>query len=423
VYISLVSLVFSSTCQISGNKKTESLVNIAHLSHLSESLIIDNLEMTIVHIYADFPDYQWTPAPGEGFTCVDDVARSIIFYLNYYQGNHQSQILNETKKLLNFILYMQADNGLFYNFLLPDSSINKNHINSESRPDWWSWRAIWALAEAHQYYEAKDPDFAISLIASIERTLPAIDSILTKYPETREEEEGIKLPTWLPYQKAADQAAVMIHALIPYYKITENPAVKKYIQELADGLQVMQVGDSLQFPHGCFLSWRNKWHAYGNSQAHALLLAGELLEKSEYIESALKEINYFYPYLIKNQYLNEFTISRSGDGYEVLEKKSFSQIAYGIRPMVWACLKAADLTGKSNYSKLAGEITCWLFGKNVTGHSLYFPQSGRCFDGINDKDNLNKNSGAESTIEALLTLQAAEKDSIARQIIWDYYNK
>lgn len=378
--------------------------------------------MTIVHIYADYPDYQWTPAPGEGFTCVDDVARAAIFYLNFYRQNHQPKILEKSKKLLNFILFMQADNGLFYNFLLPDLSINKNHINSESRPDWWSWRAIWALAEAYKYYEEEDPEFALSLLTSIEKTFPAIDSILTKYPKTMEE-EGITLPTWLPYQKAADQAAVIIHALIPYYKITENSIVKKYIQELAEGLQVMQVGDSLKFPHGCFLSWRNKWHAYGNSQAHALLLAGELLNKEEYIKSATDEINYFYPYLIKNQFLNEFTIFRSGGGYEILEKKSFSQIAYGIRPMVWACLKAADLTGKSKYSKLAGEITCWLFGKNITGQSLYFPQSGRCFDGINDANNLNKNSGAESTIEALLTLQAAEQNSIARQIIWDYYNK
>jgi hypothetical protein len=383
-------------------------------------MILNDTEMTVVHIYADFPEYKWTPAPGEGFTCVDDVARTVAFYLDYYELSRQRELLDETKKLLNFILYMQADNGLFYNFLMADSSINKTHVNSQSRASWWTWRAIWALAEAYFYYEPKEPDFATSLLTSIEKTFPAIDSILTKYPETMTE-EGQQLPSWLPYGAAADQAAVMILALIPYNRITQENKTREYIRKLADGIMLMQAGDSLQFPYGCFLSWRNVWHAYGNSQAYALLLAGELLGNEKYIQSALQEIDHYYPYLIENQYLNNFTISKSDTGYNILEKRQFSQIAYGIRPMVWACLKATELTGENKYSRMAGEISNWLFGKNITGQPLYFPQSGRCYDGINSEASLNKNSGAESTIEALLTIVAAEQNPVSKRIIWNYF--
>jgi hypothetical protein len=40
---------------------------------------------------------------------------------------------------------------------------------------------------------------------------------------------------------------------------------------------------------------------------------------------------------------------------------------------------------------------------------MYDPKSGRTFDGIGSPEEINLNSGAESTIEALLSLQALER--------------
>jgi len=416
----IVFLSFFFFCHSCGTEKPETLVNTLHLDHLSQTLNVNKQEMMIVHIYADYPDYEWTEAPGEGFTCIDDVARAAVFTIRSFHYRNQPESTRTLQALLEFILYMQAPNGLFYNFLFPDLSINTTHRNSQSRADWWSWRAIWALAEAAEYFEKENPEFASELQKRIERTFPAIDSLLSDYPETLIE-DNIKLPRWLPYGTAADQAGVMILALIPYYRMTQNPNAKEYIQKLAAGISLMQLGDSLQFPYGSFLSWQNKWHAYGNSQAYALLEAGELLENNEFIQRALKEVKWFYPFLIKNSYLNEFAISRSDNSYTMIDRKDFSQIAYGIRPMVWACLKAHDITGEEKYANLAGEIACWLLGKNITGQALYDPQSGRCYDGINDPKTLNKNSGAESTIEALLTLLEAEQNSVARKIVRDMY--
>jgi len=44
---------------------------------------------------------------------------------------------------------------------------------------------------------------------------------------------------------------------------------------------------------------------------------------------------------------------------------------------------------------------------------MYFPLSGICYDGINSQNVINKNSGAESTIEALLSLLTLEQNQIA----------
>jgi hypothetical protein len=40
---------------------------------------------------------------------------------------------------------------------------------------------------------------------------------------------------------------------------------------------------------------------------------------------------------------------------------------------------------------------------------MYDSTTGRCFDGIRDSANVNRNSGAESTIEALFTLTEIAK--------------
>jgi hypothetical protein len=47
---------------------------------------------------------------------------------------------------------------------------------------------------------------------------------------------------------------------------------------------------------------------------------------------------------------------------------------------------------------------------------MYFPENGKCFDGINSESELNKNSGAESTVEALLALLEIENNPVAKQI-------
>ena len=105
---------------------------------------------------------------------------------------------------------------------------------------------------------------------------------------------------------------------------------------------------------------------------------------------------------MQRQFLAAFSVTRVESEYRIENEKQFSQIAYDIRPMVWASLKAFEITGDNSYAKQAGELSSWFFGNNIAGKSLYNPNSGRCYDGINDQHTINKNSGAESTIEALL---------------------
>ena len=419
----LLSVIIAGlNCQSDDSGDGFSLLNFSHLEHLTQEISMNGRTVSIVKIYAEYPDYHTVEAEGEGIACVDDVARAAILYLRHYRYTREKTSLDRARKMLNFLMAMQAPNGLFYNFIFADHSINKERVNSQPLADWWSWRAIWALAEGSEVYQEISPAFNDTLLSLIGKAIPAIDSLVQFYPQT-ETIAGLDLPQWLPYGSAADQAAVIVMALSLYQRSTKNSQISGHINTLSEGILKMQRGDSLHFPWGCFLSWENIWHAYGNSQAYALFKAAEISSTSLYHKRALREVDYFYPFLLKEGMLSSFEVRPHANEYMMNEREDFSQIAYGIRPMVWASLEASRVTGQEKYSELAGEVACWLLGKNAARTPMYDPATGRCYDGINDPDSINQNSGAESTIEALLSLLEIEQNSIAREIVHHYFRK
>jgi multiple sugar transport system substrate-binding protein len=86
----------------------------------------------------------------------------------------------------------------------------------------------------------------------------------------------------------------------------------------------------------------------------------------------------------------------------------FPQIAYGLGPIVEGYLALAEATGDQRYAVYAGLMAAWFTGSNPAGVPMYDAKTGRTFDGIDGPApiKLNRNAGAESTVEALLALQA-----------------
>jgi len=99
--------------------------------------------------------------------------------------------------------------------------------------------------------------------------------------------------------------------------------------------------------------------------------------------------------------------------FELIESNKFSQIAYIIRPMVYALLEAYNVTADSTYAIKAGKAAQWFVGKNPAGEVMYNPHTGIFYDGIENEKLINKNSGAESTIEGLLSLLKMSQNRIA----------
>ena len=416
----LILLLFLSSCY-KKNVNDNTLINTTHLEQLYQEININNKHLGIIWIYSNAPDYQVVTDDDEGFTCVDDVSRALIFYCRQYKIKPETKYLEKIKLLTNFIIYMKTDNGYFYNFMFPNNEINITHQNSKPSPNFWSWRAFWALSELNLLESSKLDDLKTQTIPIMEKLIEKINQEFSK-PSKTIIIDGINIPEYA-ISPGADQISVIIVALTNYYQINKSAMVKNLILNLSQVLTNDQFGNKDTFPYYAFLSWKNIWHAWGNMQAYSLLYSGRILQNDTLINAGLNEVKYFYPYCIKKGFIHQFKLVNNNNSLMMDDYSRFPQISYCITPMIYASLEAYAITKDNNFAKEAGDLATWFFGNNPANQIIYNTNSGIAFDGIDSTNKINYNSGAESTIEALLSMQAIESNNIAKQIVKNHQEK
>jgi len=412
----LVSILFALTffsCNTIQESEpiVENTISFDHFNHLYKEIELKGKKVGIVHIYSQYPDYSYAIEPKEGFTCIDDVARAIVMLTSYLKVNKKDkEAYDKLKKLTEFVLLMQHSNGYFNNFIWDDLSINTSYKTSVAELNWWSFRALWALETAYPLLQKSNEDIANRISMALKKLITNIKREIPITDYKTELIENIEVPTWLPHRYASDQSALLILGLLKNYERTTDEDIKSMIDFLANGIMIMQKGNSNNYPYGAFMSWQNLWHAWGNSQAYSLLKAGQKFNNQTYIDSALKEIDNFYPYLLENGFAEALWIKKTEENnYSEIKRNNYPQIVYGLRPMVWAASEAYQYSKKEKYLKLAIDLESWLYGNNDAKIVMYNLNTGLCFDGIISENKINRNSGAESTIESLLILLEMNK--------------
>ena len=391
------------------------LVNLDHLLFLTEPVQFGDQDVAIVHIYSEYPEYAWVDAAGEGIAAVDDVARAALVYLWYYEASGDTRALDQARLCLNFVRYMQAEDGGFYNFVYDDTgTINeKGNTSYKTLTGWWAMRGLWALAEGYRVFAAVDPAYAAELQTVYLRTEAALtDSELINYGEYSQL-HGFNIPAWIP-GGAADASSVMLLALTAYYRADPNPSTQAIIEHVADGIAAYHLGDSKTYPFGMHpvtTSAPGYWHAWGSHQVHALAEAGMALDREDWIASAASEADTFMLRQLAFERIREIGIL----------PRRLEQIAYGTDMLVQGYMALYRATGNKDYAQFAGLAASWFFGNNMAGVQAYYPDTGRCLDGILGpvEWNINRNAGAESTIEALMALLVVQDDALAARYL-DY---
>ncbi|MCM3717757.1 hypothetical protein [Fictibacillus phosphorivorans] len=394
----VILLLFSvaAPTQLEAAEKQNSLVNLEHLDFLNEEITLDGKEMLIIHIYSEYPDYEWVDDADEGIACVDDVARAAVVYLNHYEQTKDKTSLEKAKKALNFVMYMQADDGEFYNFIFDDYSINTDGPTSKKSFDWWAARAMWSIGHGYKIFSKTDPAYAKELKESF---LLANDALQKKVNEKYGEYNivnGYKVPAWIGGFDAMSNALL---GLSEYYEVQKDPLVKDSMLKLGKGLSEYQFGSYTKYPFGAHLGWDGSptlWHAWGSGQSMALAKAGNLLNKKEWIESAKQEADQFFTHILATGMIKEMAPTPSKD----------EQIAYGVNMLTQAFTEIYHATKEKKYARYAGIAASWYTGNNDANFQMYDPETGRGYDGLNGvTGKVNLNSGAESTIEALMAIQ------------------
>jgi hypothetical protein len=389
-------------------------VNLAHLNFLVEDVDIAGQPMAITHIYSEYPSYEWVDASGEGIAAVDDAARAALVYLPDYESTGDPASLEKARRLLNFVLYMQAEDGQFYNFILDRAgTINQTGNTSFKSSGWWAARAAHALGAGYRVMRSVDPAYASQLDQAFQCIrdvwLSEVAANYGKYDQVH----GVQVPAWL-IAGAGDVTSIAVLALLEHDSATggQDSATRDLLSKLSEGLATYQAGDDRNYPFGWHPDTATSpfsWHAWGSTQVFALARAGQQLARPEWVGSAQREADSLYARLLAGEMVGEWGVLP----YE------FPQIAYGVNSIVQGLVALHQATGDETYGKLAGLAAGWFYGNNAAGFPMYDPATGRGYDGLHGPSSfrVNRNAGAESTIEALMALQAVNEDPIASRYI------
>ena len=385
--------------------------NLAHLDVLGEDVVLDGETLRLVHIYAE-PDGQggwhFVGDDDEGIACVDDVARAAVVYLRHAEVTGSDASRRTAVKLLRFVRHQQAPSGLFYNFvwdraLRPNTTFRTSTADSVS---WWTARAVWALGTGARVLAASEPGEAAASLDAVRRVEPHLDALLARYGQT-ESENGRPFPQWLVARTAADATSELLLGLVEVERAAPTPAGARRARRFAEGLAGLRFGGLSESPWGGHASWPGGWHGWGNSQTQALaqgVAAGVLPPAAA--ASARAEARSLYAHLLVEGWLHEIT-------YATGAARAFEQIAYDVRPAAVGLARLHDATGDADYGVLAGLAAAWFAGDNPAGAVIADPETGAGYDGVLSPTRVNRNAGAESTVEAQMTLLEVGLDPAA----------
>jgi len=383
-----------------GPQAPKSPVNLEHAFRLMDSVQVNNQRLYYISIYADYPDYHPVEARGEGIACVDDVGRFLEVVETEILQSGKTNLLPIAKGLTNFLLYMVREDGRWYNFIDEHGQINMTHANSQADFGWWAVRGLRGLAAAHMILRQfpEENELLGKVDQYLKISLELMQPALANYSRKTESEFG-PMPTWL-INSAPDMNSELLMVLCKLQR-SEDFDYREAIQKIAEGLvgyQFLRDGHPL---NGMYFCWKTTWHDWGANQPTALLEAFQISCDSTFFRSAQTWADNFVQFLIAQGLPREITLNSDGS-YQCV---AMPQIAYGINALYSGVQVLADISGLRRYQEDADRIFDWFAGKNPARERMYLPETGITYDGINEDNKINRNSGAESTIEGLLAQQ------------------
>ena len=213
--------------------------------------------------------------------------------------------------------------------------------------------------------------------------------------------DGLRVPAWL-ITDGADATSEAVLGLSAYVGAGGTGPARTALAQLADGIAAMGHGDAATWPYGAILPWglsRSVWHAWGAQMPSALAAAATALHRPQLLAPARADAAIFTPHLLTAGGPDNGWLPTPIDG---------TQIAYGVDARVEALLSVSQAAHSAGLRQVAGIAAGWFFGQNRAGVPTYDPATGVTFDGVSADGTVNHNSGAESTIHGLLTMEALD---------------
>jgi hypothetical protein len=350
---------------------------------------------------------------GQGAFNADDTARAAVVYLRHWRQAGAPTSRRAAYQLLRGLTYLQTsagpNAGNVVLWMQSDGTLNPSAEPAElpdpsdSGPSYWLARTVWALGEGYAAFRQADPGFAGFLRARLDLAVAAVDrQVLSRYGQW-DVADGRRVPGWL-ITGGADASSEAVLGLARYVEAGGGHRARTALARLAEGIAAMSTGGPDQWPYGGVLptiTSRSIWHAWGAQMPTALAVAASALGRPALLDTAVADVAGLTPELL--------TAGGCDNGW-LPTPVDRTQIAYGVDARLRSLLTVAAATRRVGLSRLAALTAAWYFGANAAGTAMYDPTTGRTFDGVGGDGRVNRNSGAESTIQGLLSMLALDAE-------------
>jgi len=296
----------------------------------------------------------------EGVACVDDAARALELYCHLWEQTGLDWVRDWCVGLVDFLLAMQDDNGLWVNFIEDwDGTRNRQGVTSVGVASFWHARAMLALATASRLL----PDERI----------------------TRAYERG--LPHLVLHDAASDVRSLHVLSLLVVRLERPDIDVRRQIEMWCDEIIGCRRGNML-------LNWSQEVdqpHLWGHFQEAALARASTFLHRSDLLAVAQMSARAVFTPAIDAHFNNSRVLP------------------IDVATTVAVMEELHAVSGLEEFRIRAHQARQWFHGRNTSRRPTYDRQRGSCADGI-DAGVINANSGAESNIVAAQALVGTMAD-------------
>jgi hypothetical protein len=321
------------------------------------------------------------PDLDSGYT-LDDNSRAMIARCMYYEATLDGASLVAIQTYLKFIAFCQQPGGDFLNYV--DRHEQFTDQNNETNLSDSNGRAIWALG----------------FIISKEHILP--ESIGLRARSILE-----KALKNVKHMHSPRSIAFTIKGLYFSNLKDQSSVVTSYIKLLADRLiDIYRHESEENWP------WFESYLTYANSILPEALLC------------AWKETgDKFYKMVAKKSFDFLLSLTFTKTGIKLISNKSWLHKGqkpeeFGEQPIDVAYTILAldhfyEVFGISSYLEKSQLAFSWFLGNNHLSRIIYNPCTGGCYDGL-EREHINLNQGAESTISYLIARMTVEKQQKIR---------
>jgi hypothetical protein len=311
-----------------------------------------------------------------GYT-LDDNARALIVTSTHYATYGDKDSLTLISRYLRFIKSCQLEDGTFLNYRDADGSFTAQ--NKTENLDDANGRAMWALG----------------YIVGLGEKLPLA---YTKYANTLFRKA-------LPKLQLLQSPRAISFLLKGLFYYAKGKTYRKYTTlSRRLGRTLLKLYRSNADGSWC---WFEPYLTYANSiLPEAMLIAYQQTGRSVFKQVA-KEC---FDFLLSKTFINGQIKVISNKGW--MNKGEISLASFGEQPIdvaytILALDRFYSVFKKEEYVQKIKIAYNWFLGNNHLGRIVYNPVTGGCYDGL-EKDTVNLNQGAESTVCQLLARITAE---------------